>query len=336
VGKHLSEKQGVFLNDHDKVLRDFTEHQQELYFKIEAIMDERATMHCSAISTVDREAIAAPKNDETIPPPTSAMEGLVKETTTLHKVLSKYLSSETLKMVFKSVFRSYQAHLEKELQGMRLFSVNAKNSVLIDIQYFIHKLNALEGVEGPGSDLEVVVNNMKILDKSLYVPPPPSESQAGSRSTTPQPQGQNGAGVSIPTFSTGMFSGGDGSSNAHKDNSQTNSTSIFSSSRPGFNFKNLMNSGKPASSTSSSPGNTLLNNMNSTTGSLGSGHLPSAPGGHGGNVSTTGPNAGSSSASHAQAIPTPGTAAMVDAANKTKQIASDWMKKMAFMKAPES
>ena len=37
--------------------------------------------------------------------------------------------------------------------------------LLIDIQFFIQKLSALDGVDGPGNHLEVVVNNIKIKDR---------------------------------------------------------------------------------------------------------------------------------------------------------------------------
>ena len=41
----------------------------------------------------------------------------------------------------------------------------------MDIQYFISKLSELEGVDGPGTHLEVVINNLSIKDKR-YAPPP--------------------------------------------------------------------------------------------------------------------------------------------------------------------
>ncbi len=40
--------------------------------------------------------------------------------------------------------------------------------LLIDVQYFIGALSALDGVDGPGNHLEVVVNNIKIKDKRAY------------------------------------------------------------------------------------------------------------------------------------------------------------------------
>lgn len=55
------------------------------------------------------------------------MSTLVKETATLHKVLSKYLSSDTLKKVMADVFRTYALKLEDDLKKLDLFSSSAKN-----------------------------------------------------------------------------------------------------------------------------------------------------------------------------------------------------------------
>ncbi len=55
------------------------------------------------------------------------MSTLVKETATLHKVLSKYLSSDTLKKVMGDVFRSYALKLEEDLKKLDLFTSSAKN-----------------------------------------------------------------------------------------------------------------------------------------------------------------------------------------------------------------
>jgi vacuolar protein sorting-associated protein 54 len=97
------------------------------------------------------------------------MANLVKETTTLYKVLSKYLPPDSLKSILNEVFRAYVRRLEEELRRIDLFSSAAKNRLLIEVQYLIAQLSSLDGVDGPGNHLEVCVNNIKIKDKRTYV-----------------------------------------------------------------------------------------------------------------------------------------------------------------------
>lgn len=104
------------------------------------------------------------------------MSLLVKETCTLFKVLFKYLSSDALKKIMAEVFRTYSQKLDEELRKLDLFSSAGKNRfdldltrLLIDVQYYIEKLGSLDGIDGPGNHLEVVVNNIKIKDKRAIV-----------------------------------------------------------------------------------------------------------------------------------------------------------------------
>ncbi|KAL0058245.1 hypothetical protein AAF712_015094, partial [Marasmius tenuissimus] len=90
--RHLSQKQAVMLVEFDKLKRDYQEHQNEIHAKLIAIMGDRLSAHIKSLQAVDW----------TLPPKSSGssggivvndyMELLVKETVTLHKVLSRYLS----------------------------------------------------------------------------------------------------------------------------------------------------------------------------------------------------------------------------------------------------
>jgi hypothetical protein len=59
--------------------------------------------------------------------------------------------------------------------------------LLADVHYLIENLTSLDGVDGPGSQLEVCVNNIKIKDKKTYIPPKPnSATTLDKKVTTPQ------------------------------------------------------------------------------------------------------------------------------------------------------
>ncbi|KAG8904512.1 hypothetical protein FRB99_001645 [Tulasnella sp. 403] len=83
--RHLNPKQAVILVEFDKLKRDLQEHQNEIHSKLIAIMGDRLAVHCRSLADIQWD----------VPPikpgPNAYMEVLVKETVTLHKVLSKYL-----------------------------------------------------------------------------------------------------------------------------------------------------------------------------------------------------------------------------------------------------
>jgi len=83
--RHLNSKQAVMLVEFDKLKRDYQEHQNEIHSKLIAIMGERLSAHCKSLQEIRWDVPSLPQG------PSTYVEQLVKETVTLHKVLSKYL-----------------------------------------------------------------------------------------------------------------------------------------------------------------------------------------------------------------------------------------------------
>ena len=94
----------------DKVKRLYQEHQAGINDKLVDIMSGRATTHVNAMKKIDWDAPSASQ----IASP--YMETLVKETTTLHKVLSKHLPEMTVRMIMDPVFSSYREQWGKAFQ----------------------------------------------------------------------------------------------------------------------------------------------------------------------------------------------------------------------------
>jgi vacuolar protein sorting-associated protein 54 len=94
---HLPAKKHVLLNDLDRVVQDYVVHQQEISQKFVTILRDRVQVHCRTLKALDWK-------DDAMVVPTQAMTSLVKETTTLHKVLSGILPSETVTQIFQNVF----------------------------------------------------------------------------------------------------------------------------------------------------------------------------------------------------------------------------------------
>ncbi|KNE68768.1 hypothetical protein AMAG_13408 [Allomyces macrogynus ATCC 38327] len=370
IAHAMVEKQTVFLTEYDRVLKDYADHQQGVYAKLVAIMEERVMFHCHAFGAVDWESQPVPdEHAATLPPPTPSMEALVKETTTLHKVLSRYLPGETLRSVMQAVFRAYSVHLEHEVQGIRLYSVAAKNALLIDVQFFIRKLNALEGVDGPGSSLEVVVNNMRILDRSAVPQSPvaPAPAPGTPEGTMPRHAGGTASPSSdhhrgsVASLSGSASTGPANVAAARNMSPVPPSTGPLPPPPPLHDLPNAP-SPAPASTSSTTAGSaaaagmkfpTSMSSFNiksfmGTSGPTGGTSAPAPTGNYApmstaagvSNSSSTLPGAAPHMATGSGAPPgamhavTTDTAAAVarEAATKTKQIATDWMKKMTFMK----
>ncbi|KAJ3178270.1 hypothetical protein HDU85_005267 [Gaertneriomyces sp. JEL0708] len=171
----LPPKQQILLGDFDRLLRDYKDHQGELYGKLLSIMEDFCLSQCERLQNI--------KWDEPEPSQFNNEEGasvymvdMVRQTATLHKVLNRYLPSDTMKSIMNNIFKLYNHRLGDKFKDVDLFSGAAKNRLLIDVQYLIQKLSALDGVDGPGNHLEVLVNNTKIKDKraQIVLPLPPA------------------------------------------------------------------------------------------------------------------------------------------------------------------
>jgi vacuolar protein sorting-associated protein 54 len=90
--RHLSPKQAVLLTEFDKLKRDYQEHQHEIHSKLINIMGDRLSFHCKALKEVQWD-MSGPGDGMPVESPNLYMQGLVRETVTLHKVLSKYLGA---------------------------------------------------------------------------------------------------------------------------------------------------------------------------------------------------------------------------------------------------
>jgi hypothetical protein len=109
----------------------------------------------------DPEKITA----DTAQEPNNYMRDLVKETVKLYRILRRYLFPASVNGIFKEIFPMYAKRLEQEFSRIDLYTISGKTQMLADVQFYIVNLSALEHVEGPGTQLEVVVNNLRIRER---------------------------------------------------------------------------------------------------------------------------------------------------------------------------
>lgn len=112
IRRHLNAKQAVMLVEFDKLKRDYQEHQYEIHAKLIAIMADRLAVHCGALRAIDWSTDTST--------PHAYAEQLVKETATLHKVLSKYLASSTVETIMRSVVDSIGSKIGDEFRKPEL------------------------------------------------------------------------------------------------------------------------------------------------------------------------------------------------------------------------
>lgn len=119
VRRH-SPSAGNLMMEFDKVKRLYQEHQAGINDKLVDIMSGRASTHVNLMKKINWDS----------PPPGQAvspyMETLVKETTTLHKVLSKHLPEMTVRMIMDPVFSSYREQWGKAFHDVDVKTVAGK------------------------------------------------------------------------------------------------------------------------------------------------------------------------------------------------------------------
>ncbi len=104
----LQKKHQLLLADFERVERDYADHRQEIFNKFVAIMRDRVQQHSKTIKSWDYA-------DEATTSPSPALQMLMKETTTIHKVLAQVLPVEQIKTIFANIFTMYQMRLFVDL-----------------------------------------------------------------------------------------------------------------------------------------------------------------------------------------------------------------------------
>ncbi len=119
------------MTEFDKVKRLYQEHQSGINDKLVDIMSGRATTHVNVMKKTDWDATSNTQAAN------AYMETLVKETTTLHKVLSKHLPELTVRTIMEPVFASYREQWGKAFEDVEVKTVAGKERYLSRIQVAI-------------------------------------------------------------------------------------------------------------------------------------------------------------------------------------------------------
>ena len=119
----------ITMGEFDKVRRSYLEHQQSIYDKLVDMMSGRATFSVKTMNKLDWE-------DASIDGVNGYMVTLTKETSTLHKVLSKHLPELTVRMIMDPVIQSYKEQWGRAYGEVVLQSEDARSRYGVFLPFF--------------------------------------------------------------------------------------------------------------------------------------------------------------------------------------------------------
>ncbi|KAK6352491.1 hypothetical protein TWF730_009316 [Orbilia blumenaviensis] len=160
VRRHLgpASSGGTILSEFDKLKRALQDHQTEIHSKLISIMSDRLMAHVRNIrQNIDWDGPGGVEGKVG-----GYMETLVKETTTLNKVLSKHLSEEVLGSIMTPVFAVYKKRLGEAYAVVPVKTDVGKGRMLRDAQFFKDRMAKLEGGTEAGDDILKIVTEKSI------------------------------------------------------------------------------------------------------------------------------------------------------------------------------
>lgn len=167
--RHLRPQQAVLLNEFDKLQRDFSEHQLEIHAKLVAIMGDRIQVHARALAS--QHDWDAPFADDA--PPSQAVQDLVRETGTLHRVMTQYLDAASAQAILARVCQDIDASWSVALGKIEVRTPEAHQRMRRDVEHIASKMQALHEPAWKGERLAEVLQT-----KTPPPVPPPSVARA--------------------------------------------------------------------------------------------------------------------------------------------------------------
>ena len=113
----------------DAIAKDFLEHRSQIHSKIVNIFKERIDFHCKAV-------LATPQTGQEQTPRAWA-KNLLKESTTLYRVLIQYLPEDQLHPIFEQIAQLVNQHLVNHLGNLELGSIEQRKVLDADLEHLL-------------------------------------------------------------------------------------------------------------------------------------------------------------------------------------------------------
>ncbi|KAJ9151578.1 Vps54-domain-containing protein [Coniochaeta hoffmannii] len=154
------------MGEFDKVRRLYQEHQNSIYDKLVEIMSGRALIGAKKMKNIDWDGDSNGAVHD-------YMETLTKETTTLHRNLTRHLPESTVRLIMLPVFRSYKETFGTALMAVEPRTEAGRDSMLRDIEHFETRLRDLDGFEDAGEYLRGIVKSKEVAQPDPAPAPSP-------------------------------------------------------------------------------------------------------------------------------------------------------------------
>ncbi|KAI9726087.1 MAG: Vacuolar protein sorting-associated protein 54 [Chrysothrix sp. TS-e1954] len=138
------------LAEFDKVKRLFQDHQSSINEKLVDIMTNRSSAHIAAMRKINFDSDATSQKS-------AYAQALTKETATLHRVLSRYVTESDVKMVMMPIFTSYETEWSKALRDVQVSTEAGQSRLMRDVEHIKQELGSMEGAGELGANLVRIV-----------------------------------------------------------------------------------------------------------------------------------------------------------------------------------
>ncbi|OQR99889.1 vacuolar protein sorting-associated protein [Achlya hypogyna] len=143
---HLTQRQKLLLDDFDKVTLDYVEHNNKIFAKFIAIVEDQ-------IMKKALEAVATEVDYDTGSVPSAPLRSIAANTVKLYQVLSPVLPPLQLQLVFSRVFDMFEHKMPECFRAVAPRTAAGKANVIADIVAFVSAFRELKDVDFKGDAL---------------------------------------------------------------------------------------------------------------------------------------------------------------------------------------
>jgi hypothetical protein len=158
-GGTLRNAVALLVGDLTKVATEYTDHRTALFAKLSDLLRERYEVHSKKwFAAPHPEATAEDDKDAFGLKPHDALEGLVKDITSMYRVLLKNLTADTVRKIFTKAFEEVSVKFDQRLEGELVAAgppYEAKvgrtlgDRLALDVAYLQEQLDKLSGISTP-------------------------------------------------------------------------------------------------------------------------------------------------------------------------------------------
>ncbi|GAB1311834.1 hypothetical protein MFIFM68171_02044 [Madurella fahalii] len=169
AGRGATDATALRVVEFDEVQHLYQEHQNRIHGKLVQIMSRLAGSHVKVLRNIDWG-----DGQKDVHP---YMATLAKDTKSLHRILTKIIPKETVRMVMAQTFLSYKVQFGQAFQEIGPMTELGRDSMLRDVEFFKSNLGMIEGFGDVGEHLAVIVKAKHIKIAVLDAPAAAAETE---------------------------------------------------------------------------------------------------------------------------------------------------------------